>query len=1116
MAHHDNYGRPNISASSLANESILDETTITRAGAKTASRQTPWMIDARRVMLSLFLLALGLALAGTSAAAPAVSYALTTTTDPVRPGQVVQFKVTVSNLTTASQYVTLSYHVPNFTVYGSYPAGTALGYTVGYVDAGASQSFNLDFTVLSGAQAPPNSSAITLALSDSTRSLSVSRTVTVKSSPVGALDLSTQQGTVAPGGSFTYTLAYHNTGSSTLSGSQLSLPVPVGASFVSADGGGLLGTDGVVRWTLSTLAAGGTGQVNVNLKASTTTGARPALLVQLAWKDSGGQILAQASDAKAIYAVPALSYALTTITDPDKAGQVVQFKVTVSNLTTASQYVSFSYHVPNFTAYSSYPAGTALSYTVGYVAEGASQSFNLDFTVLSGAQAPPNGSLITLLMSDAARSASVSRTVTVKTTPVGALDLSTQQGTVAPGGSFTYTLAYHNAGASTLSGSQLSLPVPVGASFVSANGGGLLGTDGVVRWTLSTLAAGGTGEVNVNLKASTTSGARPALLVQSAWKDSGGQILAQASDAKAIYAVPALSYALTTTTDPDKAGQVVQFKVTVSNLTTASQYVSLSYHVPNFTVYSSYPAGTALSYTVGYVAAGASQSFNLDFTVLSGAQAPPNGSLITLLMSDAARSASVSRTVTVKSTPVGALDLSTQQGTVAPGGSFTYTLAYHNAGTSTLAGSQLSLPVPVGASFGSADGAGVLGSDGVVRWTLSSLAAGATGEVHLNLKVSTTTGARPALLVQAVWKDSGGQILAQASDAKAIYAVPALSYALTTTTDPDKAGQVVQFKVTVSNLTTASQYVSFSYHVPTFTVYSSYPAGTALSYTVGYVAAGASQSFNLDFTVLSGAQAPPNGSLITLLMSDGARSASVSRTVTVKSTPVGALDLSTQQGTVAPGGNFTYTLAYHNAGASALAGSQLSLPVPTGASFGSADGGGLLGTDGVVRWTLSSLAEGATGEVHLNLKASTTTGARPALLVQAVWKDSGGQILAQASDAKSIYAVPALSYALTTTTDPVAAGQALQFKVMVTNLTTASQYVTFSYHVSNFTAYGSYPAGTVLSYTAGYVAAGASQSVNLATLTVLGTSQAPKGSLITLVTSDQARGASVSRTVTVK
>jgi hypothetical protein len=1117
MVQHDKHSGTSTSASAFAELSILDETTGTQTRANAAIRRKLRSVDACRASLWFFLLALGLALAGTSAAAPAVSYALTTATDPVRPGQVVQFKATVSNLTAATQFVVLTYHVPNFTVAsGTYVAGTQFSYGVGYVAAGVSQSFNLDFTVLAASQAP-NGSPITLVLSDLTRSISVTRTVTVRTAPAATLDLSTQQGTVAPGGSFAYNLAYHNAGTSTLSGSQLSLPVPPGASFVSADSGGVLGSDGVVRWSLSALAAGATGEVNLSLKASTTTGARPALLLQAAWKDSGGQTLAQASDAKVLYALPALSYALTTTTDLTKAGQVVQFKVTVSNLTATSQFVAFDYHVPNFTAYGSYPAGSDFTYTVGYVVAGTSQSFDVDLTVLAGAQAPPNGSLINLLVSDQSRGASVSRTVTVRTAPVAGLDLSTEQSTVAPGGSFAYTLTYHNAGGSTLSGSQLSLPVPAGATFASADGGGVLGSDGVVRWTLNPLPAGATGEVNLNLKASTTTGARPPLLVQAAWKDSSGQILTQASDAKVIYAVPAVSYALTTTTDPVGAGQVVQFKVTVSNLTTAAQYVVLTYHVPNFTVASStYVAGTQFSYGVGYVAAGVSRSFNLDFTVLQGTEAPLNGSLITLLLSDQARGASVSRTTEVRSAPVTTLDLSTQQGTVAPGGSFAYSLAYHNAATSTLSGSQLSLPVPPGASFVSADGGGVLGSDGVVRWALSGLAAGATGEVNLNLKASTTTGARPALLLQAAWKESGGQILAQASDAKLIYAAPALSYALTTTTDPDKAGQVVQFKVTVSNLTATSQFVAFDYHVPNFTAYGSYPAGSDFTYTVGYVAAGTSQSFDVDLTVLAGAQAPPNGSLINLLISDQSRGASVSRTVTVRTAPAAALDLSTQQGTVGPGGSFAYTLTYHNAGGSTLSGSQLSLPVPAGASFVSADGGGALGSDEVVRWTLSPLAAGATGEVSLNLKASTTTGARPPLLVQAAWKDSSDQILSQASDAKVIYAVPAVSYAVTTTTDPVGAGQVVQFKVTVSNLTTAAQFVVLAYHVPNFTvASGTYVAGTQFSYGVGYVAAGVSQSFNLA-FTVLSASQAPKGSLINLLLSDQARGASVSRTAMVQ
>jgi hypothetical protein len=50
--------------------------------------------------------------------------------------------------------------------------------------------------------------------------------------------------------------------------------------------------------------------------------------------------------------------------------------------------------------------------------------------------------------------------------------------------------------------------------FVSANGGGVLGTDGVVRWTLSSVTAGASGDVNVTLKAPTTSVVHALLLGQ--------------------------------------------------------------------------------------------------------------------------------------------------------------------------------------------------------------------------------------------------------------------------------------------------------------------------------------------------------------------------------------------------------------------------------------------------------------------------------------------------------------------------------------------------------------------------------------------------------------------------
>jgi uncharacterized membrane protein affecting hemolysin expression len=848
-------------------------------------RNNGWLSSVEVHFAALLLLLFPFVCVVTGSGAPAVSYALTTTLGPVVPGQGIEFTATVTNLSTVTQYVSLSYKVPKFTTSGNgYPAGTALSYTMGYIVAGATEVVGLDFKVLSGAQAPPDGSVVTLVVSDEARSISFSNEATVKSVPAAVLELSTEQGPTTSGGNFSYTLAYHNGTTSALANAQLSLPVPAGASFVSADGGGVLATGEVVRWTLSSVPAGGSGLVNINLKAPITTVAHAPLVVAAALRNSAGQILARASDAKAIYVTPALAYALTTTANPVQPGQGIEFTVTVTNLSSAPQYVSLDYDVPQFTTSSNgYPAGTGLSYTMGYVAAGATQVIGLDFKVLSGTQAPPDGSLITLVVGDATTGGLVSSTATVRSVPSPVLELATAQSPVTSGGSFAYTLAYHNGTSSALANAQLSLPLPVGVSFVSADGGGLSDTDGVVRWTLSSVPAGGSGLVNIHLKAPSTTVAHAPLVVVAALRNSAGQILAQASDAKAMDVTPALAYALTTTANPVQPGQGIEFTMTVTNLSSAPQYVSLYYDVPQFTTSSNgYPAGTGLSYTMGYVAAGATQVVSLDFKVLSGTQAPPDGSLITLVVGDATTGGLVSSTATVRSIPA-VLELSTAQSPVTSGGSFSYTLAYHNGTTSALASAQLSLPLPVGVSFVSATVGGVLGSDGVVRWTLSSVAAGASGQVNINLEAPTTTVAHAPLVVAAALRNSAGQILAQASDAKAMSVKPALSYALTTTATSVESGQVIPFTVKVTNLSSTSQYVSLSYDVPQFTTSSSgYPAGTPLSYTFGYVVAGATQTVTLDFTVLSGAQAPAHGSLITLLVSDRVNGALVSKTATVK------------------------------------------------------------------------------------------------------------------------------------------------------------------------------------------------------------------------------------------
>lgn len=338
---------------------------------------------------------------------------LTTTTDPVQPGKVAQFTITVTNLTDSRVYSALAFHVPQFTSYGRFPEGTASGLDLGWVDAGASISAILDLKVPGGNQSPPDGSIITLVLTDLRRGISFSHSVTVIGEPVAILGLSTQQGTVAPGQSFDYLLAYHNAGGGILAGAQLSMAVPAGASLVYTDGGGTLSSDGVVRWSLGALAAGATGQVHFILKALTAKGAHPAMLVQATLRNSDNHVLTQVSDVKPVYPFPTFSYMLTTTTDPVQSGKVAQFMITVTNLTDSRAYATLAFHVPRFTSYGRFQEGTASSLALGWVDVGATLSANLDLRVRGGNESPPDGSIVTLVLTDLLRGASFSHSVGV-------------------------------------------------------------------------------------------------------------------------------------------------------------------------------------------------------------------------------------------------------------------------------------------------------------------------------------------------------------------------------------------------------------------------------------------------------------------------------------------------------------------------------------------------------------------------------------------------------------------------------------------------------------------------------------------------------------------------------
>jgi hypothetical protein len=159
---------------------------------------------------------------------------------------------------------------------------------------------------------------------------------------------------------------------------------------------------------------------------------------------------------------------------------------------------------------------------MGNVALGATQVVSLDLTVLSGTQVLPDGSVITLVVSD-------------KTEPFGLLWC---DGAIGANGR-----------------SRIIHPAkPVDFRRKLFLYSGLSQRESQRKVELA-----GAGEVNVNLKAPTTSVAHAPLVVTAAFRNSAGQILAQASDAKAIKVTPLLSYALTTTAGLVVPGQTIKF-----------------------------------------------------------------------------------------------------------------------------------------------------------------------------------------------------------------------------------------------------------------------------------------------------------------------------------------------------------------------------------------------------------------------------------------------------------------------------------------------------------------------------------------------------------------------------
>ena len=485
---------------------------------------------------------IGLLIAGSLA--HALTLNITLNPDRVRPNEGLRAALTVTNDGGVSVTgVVLHANIPVAGVNGFIPqhtlsgGGTCLGdgdsrcfagelvtWNIGTLAPGQGVTVSMAMTV---ANATANGMAITVPADVSANGIpsqATSKFVLVDNDNALSLGVDEDKDAVAPGDTLTYSLTYGNRTASNVTGTTLVFPLPPGATFVGASGGGVHNGSNV-EFSLGTLLAGQSGRqqvvvtVNNSLASGTTLPVDAAVLAGTSAVT--GAELARASAVTRVRVAPALGLFVEMNPDPVRQNEGVRAEFTVTNRTnTILTGTVLRARFPTDGVDGFLPqhtlsgGGTCLgdgdsrcfayefvNWNLGTLQPGQGVTVSMPMVVTDGV----SGRLITLdaeVVADGAQQMTATHTVAVDNDNALSLGVDEDKDAVAPGDTLTYSLTYGNRTASNVTGTTLVFPLPPGATLVGGSGGTVSG--GVVQWNLGTLAAGTGGRRTVTVAVNAT------------------------------------------------------------------------------------------------------------------------------------------------------------------------------------------------------------------------------------------------------------------------------------------------------------------------------------------------------------------------------------------------------------------------------------------------------------------------------------------------------------------------------------------------------------------------------------------------------------------------------------
>ncbi|MEW6079644.1 MAG: cadherin-like domain-containing protein, partial [Thermodesulfobacteriota bacterium] len=743
----------------------------------------------------------------TVSSAPSLSISKTDAPDPVTAGGQIVYTISYSNAgtDTATGVVITETYDSNVTFASAVPAPTSGDntWTIGNLAAGASGTITVTVNVNSPLA---NGTLITntVSLTANEGSTSDSETTTVSSAPSLSISKTDAPDPVTAGGQIVYTISYSNAGTDTATGVVITETYDSNVTFASAVPAP---TSGDNVWTIGSLAAGASGTITVTVNVNTPLANGTLISNNVALTSNQGST--SDSETTTVSSAPSLSISKTDAPDPVTAGGQIVYTISYSNAgtDTATGVVITETYDSNVTFDSAVPAPTSGDniWNIGSLATGASGTITVTVNVNSPLA---NGTLITNTVSLTANegSSSDSETTTVSSAPTLSISKTDAPDPVVPGNQIVYTISYGNAGTDAATGVVITESYDANVTFVSAVPVPDIGFDN--QWTIGNLAAGGSGTITVTVLV-TSPLANGTLISNNVTLTSDDGTVSD-SETTTIRNIPpgpgpgpvpepALQVVKSDDPDPVVPGGQIVYTISYGNAGTgdATGVTITEEYDANMTFVSAVPepdSGFDNQWTIGDLAAG---EFGVIDVTLRVNTPLADGTILTnfvALDSDQQVTDDV-ETTTATSAPFLSIAKTDEPDPVVPDGQIVYTITYGNRGTETATNVTITEEYDEDVTFLRAVPAPDAGFSN--RWTIGSLAAGASGTITVTVAVDTSL-ANGTLLVNRVALNSDDGT-ASASETTTVSEAPSLQIFKEILTDTVRSGDLVMYQIIYAN-----------------------------------------------------------------------------------------------------------------------------------------------------------------------------------------------------------------------------------------------------------------------------------------------------------------------------